>query len=162
MSSSSTLESLTYWAFLKSNNRRAQESAARNLREFIENQKREMVALEWSRFCLECYQKVFDLISSNKVSDRIGGILFMDQLTEMQTEENELKIGKFCSYLKMIIKQTTNNTISMHTFPSYSSYTSLTITSPNNNNNNVKANKSLSLLELATKVLGRFYPFIFI
>ncbi len=62
MSSSSTLESLTYWACLKSYNRRSQESAALNLREFIENQKREMVALEWSRFCLECYQKVFYLI----------------------------------------------------------------------------------------------------
>ena len=126
MSSSSTLESLTYWAFLKSNNRRAQESAAKNLREFIENQKREMAALEWSRFCLECYQKVFDLISSRKPQEIIGGVLFMDQLTDMQTEENELKIGKFCSYLKMIIKQATGNSTSGAIITSYTTFTSLT------------------------------------
>eukprot|EP01083_Nonionella_stella_P006217 18090_1 len=154
--SSSTLESLTYWAFLKSNNRRAQESAAINLREFIENQKREMVALEWSRFCLECYQKVFDLTSSSKTQDRIGGILFMDQLTEMQTEENELKIGKFCSYLKMIIKQSTT-TSSIQLTSSYQLYSrspkaaSDTLTT---NKYNTKSNKSIDLLELATQVLG--------
>ena len=95
MSSSSTLESLTYWALLKSINRRAEESAAKNLREFIENQKREMASLEWSRFYSECYQKAFDLISSKKPQDIIGGILFMDQLADIQTEENALKIRKF-------------------------------------------------------------------
>ena len=49
-----------------------------------------MTSLEWSRFCLECYQKVFDLISSKKPQDIIGGILSMDQLVGMQIEENEL------------------------------------------------------------------------
>ena len=87
----------------------------------------------------------------------------MDQLTDMQTEENELKIGKFCSYLKMIIKSATGSSggvgmynISYTTYVNLGSPThnSLSLSSSHNYDNNNKAHKSLSLLELATKVLG--------
>ena len=162
--SSSSLELTTYWAFLKSHNRVGQEKAAHDLREYVETQKREMEPQKWTRFCMDCYQKVFDLISSNKTQDRIGGILLMDQLIGVQTGENELKIGKFCNYLKMIIRQATSST-SIVSIPTNTPFHHLMISSSNaptatsmfhtqSSHFAAKNNKSLALLELATQVLG--------
>ncbi|ETO31923.1 protein kinase, Atypical group [Reticulomyxa filosa] len=100
-----SLEKLGQWIKLQSKDRPVQEESAKQLREILEIRKRETTVEEWEKFSHHLHQKVFDLISSKENNVKIGGILLMDELMDMSTENNEGKIQRFRNYLQMIVDQ---------------------------------------------------------
>ena len=109
MSSSSLTIPKNFWLHLSSKDRNVQKQEAIVLREWMEEQKRQISVELFDKLNNELTTKVFNMVSSNNMHERIGGILVMQQLIDIQqSEENETKTIRFHSYLRMVIDQSTN------------------------------------------------------
>ncbi|CEM08834.1 unnamed protein product [Vitrella brassicaformis CCMP3155] len=94
-----------YLADLKSKNESVRAKAAKNLRIHVEAEAKEMSGGTFTKFMADLNKRIYDLVSSPHQEDKIGGIMAIDELIDVQCDENETKIIRFSNYLRMIFQQ---------------------------------------------------------
>ena len=58
----------------------------------------------FSKFSNEVNKRIFELIRSSDSSDKLGGILAIDNLIDLDSgEENTTKVTRFANYLRMLL-----------------------------------------------------------
>eukprot|EP00736_Rhodelphis_marinus_P007859 Rmarinus@m.12108 len=77
--------------------------AGKNLRGYVEEEARAMSGEEFTRFMNDLNRKIFDLVHSSEAHDRMGGLIAIDELIDLDCEENATKITRFANYLRMIL-----------------------------------------------------------
>jgi FKBP12-rapamycin complex-associated protein len=85
-------------------------SAAAGLRSYVERESRELSSELFTVYMGNLNKKVFDLVNSSDVNEKLGGILVIDELIDVPYEENETKLIRFAQYLRMIFQQSNDNT----------------------------------------------------
>jgi len=90
---------------LRSKSEAVRLKAAKSLRIYVEAEAREMSGGAYSRFMAETTNRIYDLVTSVETHEKIGGIMAIDELIEVQCEDNETKIIRFVNYLRIIFQQ---------------------------------------------------------
>jgi FKBP12-rapamycin complex-associated protein len=58
----------------------------------------------FAKFSNEVNKKIFEMIHSNDPNDKIGGILAIDRLIDLDSgEENNTKVTRFANYLRILL-----------------------------------------------------------
>ncbi|GAM22047.1 hypothetical protein SAMD00019534_052220 [Acytostelium subglobosum LB1] len=86
---------------LKNKNEEHRQKAARGLRTYVITQFREMSNESFTRFMGDVNNILFELVNSNSISDKIGGIMAIDELIDVDYDENASKVTKFANYLRI-------------------------------------------------------------
>jgi len=76
--------------------------AARDLRIFVEAESREMSVSAFSKFMTQTHKRIHDLLSSRAWQEVVGGIMAIDHLIDVPSEDNESTIIRFASYLRNV------------------------------------------------------------
>ncbi|KAJ3103710.1 phosphatidylinositol kinase- protein kinase tor1 [Phlyctochytrium bullatum] len=64
---------------------------------------REISGDQFTKFMNDINRRIFDLINSSDTSDKIGGIVAIDNLIDFDGEENTSKITRFANYLRLVL-----------------------------------------------------------
>ncbi|EPZ33264.1 phosphatidylinositol kinase Tor2 [Rozella allomycis CSF55] len=64
---------------------------------------REMSAEQFSKYLNDVNKRIFELIHSPSMNDKLAGIYAITTLIDFQTEENATKITRFANYLRMVL-----------------------------------------------------------
>ncbi|GAO47492.1 hypothetical protein G7K_1698-t1 [Saitoella complicata NRRL Y-17804] len=88
---------------LKSKNEDARQRSAGELRDYVAATSRELSGEALTRFNNDINRRIFELIHSNDVNEKIGGILAIDRLIDYEGEENTTKITRFANYLRIVL-----------------------------------------------------------
>ena len=91
------------WIFvdLRSSDRSRRTNAAAELRQHVEAEAREMVGERFVKYMTDLNRKLFELVNSDVVDEKLGGIGAIDQLIDLESEDNSTKITRFANYLRM-------------------------------------------------------------
>ncbi|EGG15157.1 protein kinase [Cavenderia fasciculata] len=73
---------------------------AKNLKNYVITQSREMTNENFSNFMQDVNTIIFELVNSSGITDKIGGILAIDELIDVDYDENAAKITKLANYLR--------------------------------------------------------------
>ncbi|KAI9143717.1 armadillo-type protein [Paraphysoderma sedebokerense] len=77
--------------------------AAEDLRHYVISVSRELTGENFTKFLNDVNRRIFELIHSNIDNEKIGGIMAIDKLIEIEGEENATKITRFANYLRMVL-----------------------------------------------------------
>eukprot|EP01113_Clastostelium_recurvatum_P006582 TRINITY_DN1298_c0_g1_i1.p1 TRINITY_DN1298_c0_g1~~TRINITY_DN1298_c0_g1_i1.p1 ORF type:complete len:2380 (+),score=927.36 TRINITY_DN1298_c0_g1_i1:62-7201(+) len=86
---------------LKSRNEEARLRAARALRVYVAQQAREMGGETFTKFMNDLNGHIFELVNSTGVQEKIGGILAIDELIDVDYDENATKITRLANFLRL-------------------------------------------------------------
>eukprot|EP01133_Synstelium_polycarpum_P000171 gene171-204_t len=95
------------FADLKNKKEEDRLKGAKNLKNYVITQSREMTNENFTRFMQDVNIIIFELVNSNGTVEKIGGILAIDELIDVDYDENAAKITKLANYLR--IGLTTND-----------------------------------------------------
>ena len=86
-------------------NEDVQQRATIELKEHANTIVREMASSSEAstKFMNSINRKIFALLNSHEVHERIGGILAIDRLLDVEGEENTTKITRFANYLRIVL-----------------------------------------------------------
>ncbi|KAJ3373228.1 phosphatidylinositol kinase- protein kinase tor1 [Kappamyces sp. JEL0680] len=79
--------------------------AGLELKELVGTTSREVSVENFTKFLNEINKKIFELIHSADVSDKLGGITAIDNLIDLDSEENT-KVTRFANYLRSLLPGT--------------------------------------------------------
>src|SRR4051794_4643318 len=68
------------------------QKAAHDLRVFVEEEVRDLPSESCSNFLNQLTNRVFDLVNSADIHEKLGGILVIDELIEVKAESTETMI----------------------------------------------------------------------
>ncbi|ORZ30937.1 armadillo-type protein [Catenaria anguillulae PL171] len=88
---------------LASRNDDIKSSAAEDLKQHVLSISRELTSDAFSKFLTDVNQRIFELILSNDVHEKVGGIMAIEKLIEVDGEENATKITRYGNYLGMAL-----------------------------------------------------------
>lgn len=93
----------TIFQDLRSKNEDVRVKAAKNLRDFALDQEREMSGENFAKFMTTILSKhVFDLVNSTLIQEKIGGIMAVDCLLDIDFAENAgTKVVRLANYLRL-------------------------------------------------------------
>eukprot|EP01132_Coremiostelium_polycephalum_P002833 gene2833-3519_t len=74
--------------------------AAKNLRNYVISQSREITNENFTKFMQDVNNLIFELVNSSGVPEKIGGILAIDELIDVDYDENATKITRLATYLR--------------------------------------------------------------
>ena len=77
-----------------------------DLRGHVQMVSRELTGDSFTRFMNDINRRIFELIHSPEVQDKIGGILAIEYLVDFDGEENATKITRFANYLRSVLPGT--------------------------------------------------------
>ncbi|EFA77745.1 protein kinase [Heterostelium album PN500] len=77
--------------------------ASKNLRNYVITQSREMSNENFTKFMQDVNVIIFELVNSNGIAEKIGGILAIDELIDVDYDENAAKITKLANYLRIAL-----------------------------------------------------------
>jgi hypothetical protein len=98
------------WLSLLSNpTATVQARAARHLRQYMETAVREMSSEAFSKFEGELYQRIFALVRSSDLAERLGGVAALDELIDASSAAAETKIIKFSNNLSNALRTNTDH-----------------------------------------------------
>lgn len=80
----------------------ARVKVAKDLREYVESESRSGSSESFTVFMADVYRLLMDLVNSPETSEKLAGVMLLDELIEVPYEENENKIIRFVNYLRMI------------------------------------------------------------
>ena len=90
---------------LKSRDDNVRLLAATDLRQWVIRESRELPAEAFTRFMNDLNRRIFDLVNSSDIHDKLGGVRIIDELIDVPYEENDTKIIRFANYLRMLFQQ---------------------------------------------------------
>lgn len=90
---------------LKSKQDETRENAAKQLRQLVEEESRQLNGEAFNRFMSDLNRRIFEFVSSTDPAETMGGILAIDELIDVSGEENEAKIIRFANYLRKVFQQ---------------------------------------------------------
>ncbi|TPX35002.1 hypothetical protein SmJEL517_g02512 [Synchytrium microbalum] len=93
-------------ADIRSKNEDVRARGATDLRDYVVSVSREVSGETFSKFMNDVNRRIFELIQSNDVYDKIGGILAIDKLIDFDGEDNTTKITRFANYLRLVLPGT--------------------------------------------------------
>jgi FKBP12-rapamycin complex-associated protein len=88
---------------LKNKNPEVRFKAAKNFRSFVLSQSREMTGEMFAKFLADLHNQVFELVNGTAISDKIGGILAIDELIDIDYDENATKITRLSNFLRICL-----------------------------------------------------------
>ncbi|KAJ3318282.1 phosphatidylinositol kinase- protein kinase tor1, partial [Blyttiomyces sp. JEL0837] len=74
-----------------------------DIRDHVIAVSRDISGETFSRFMNDINRRIFELIHSNDVNDKIAGIVAIDKLIDFDGEENTTKITRFSNYLRVVL-----------------------------------------------------------
>eukprot|EP00697_Spironema_sp_BW2_P017838 gnl/Spiro4/9656_TR5124_c0_g1_i1.p1 gnl/Spiro4/9656_TR5124_c0_g1~~gnl/Spiro4/9656_TR5124_c0_g1_i1.p1 ORF type:complete len:2413 (+),score=551.86 gnl/Spiro4/9656_TR5124_c0_g1_i1:148-7386(+) len=100
----------TFLNQLRSRSEDDRQKAARNLRLYVEKESRDISAESFSELMKTLCIRLHDIVNSNEAHEKMGGIMVMDQLIDLDWDI-AMKITYFgANYLRMIIVQPNDST----------------------------------------------------
>ena len=75
---------------------------ALELHRYVERASFDLSGDSFLRYMNELNRRIFDLLSSVDVCEKLGGVSVLDQLMDVPYEEHEMKIIRFAQYLRMV------------------------------------------------------------
>lgn len=106
-------DSLTHFLTdVKSKNKDVQAKAARDLRQHVENEARDIPPDQFNKYMNDLNKRIFDLINSPEPTEKMGGCVVIDELIDVayDDEENEKRIIRFAHYLRMVFQHSGDQT----------------------------------------------------
>ncbi|TPX38402.1 hypothetical protein SeMB42_g06762 [Synchytrium endobioticum] len=91
---------------IRSKNEDVRTKTAADLRDYVVAVSREVSGETFSKFMNDVNRRIFELIQSNDLHDKIGGILAIDSLIDFEGEDNTTKITRFANYLRLVLPGT--------------------------------------------------------
>ncbi|KAJ8330853.1 phosphatidylinositol kinase- protein kinase tor1 [Batrachochytrium dendrobatidis] len=92
---------------LKSNSEETRTKAATELYEYAFATSQEVTGEQFSKFTNDVNRKIFELIQSQDIDEKIGGIAALDKLIDLDGgEENLTKVTRFANYLRIVLPGT--------------------------------------------------------
>eukprot|EP00741_Cyanophora_paradoxa_P013833 tig00020710_g13353.t1 len=85
--------------------------SAKNLRSFVEAEAREMPGEGFAKFMDLLHKRIFELVNSADTYEKIGGIMAIDELIDVDCEENANNIARFANYLRNILPNSDEKTV---------------------------------------------------
>lgn len=85
-----------------------QDDGAAPLREFVEEEARDLQGEAFTRFMDTLFERVALLVNRGEVADNLGAVRAIDQLIAVQLGENATKISRFANYLRQIFEEKTD------------------------------------------------------
>lgn len=64
---------------------------------------RELNGEAFTKFMNDINRRIFELIHSQDNTEKLGGILLIDRLVDLEGEENTTKITRFANYLRNVL-----------------------------------------------------------
>jgi len=64
---------------------------------------RELSGENFTKFINDINRRIFELVNSNDYHDKLGGILAIDELIDIDGEDNTTKISRFANYLRIVL-----------------------------------------------------------
>eukprot|EP00026_Physarum_polycephalum_P000091 Phypoly_transcript_00091.p1 GENE.Phypoly_transcript_00091~~Phypoly_transcript_00091.p1 ORF type:complete len:2307 (+),score=451.47 Phypoly_transcript_00091:133-7053(+) len=96
---------------LRSRNEDVRVKAAKALRIYVGQQIREMSGENSVKFMNELNGHIFELVNSPGVLEKIGGIMAIDELIDVDYDENATKVTRLANFLRIGIGSTTDTTV---------------------------------------------------
>eukprot|EP00158_Paraphelidium_tribonemae_P009901 Partr_v1_DN28994_c0_g1_i3_m24719 putative Phosphatidylinositol 3-kinase len=81
----------------------SRQKSANELRAHVSLVARELTGESFTKFMNDINRRIFELIHSPDISDKLGGILAIDRLVDFEGEENATKITRFANYLRSVL-----------------------------------------------------------
>ena len=88
---------------LRSTSDDARSKAADDLKDLVVNTFQENSIEIAGKFMNDLNRRLFDMLNSSDVNEKLGAISAIDKLIMLDTEENSAKIGRFANYLRMVL-----------------------------------------------------------
>ncbi|EAL66546.1 protein kinase, Atypical group [Dictyostelium discoideum AX4] len=87
---------------LKSKKEEDRVKASKNLKSYVISQSREMTNENFTKFMNELNNNlIFELVNSSVIPEKIGGIMAIDELIDVDYDENATKITRLANYLRI-------------------------------------------------------------
>lgn len=77
--------------------------AAKDLRLHVSTVSRELSGENFTKFINDVNRRIFELVNSNDYHEKIGGIMAIDELIDIDGEDNTTKITRFANYLRIVL-----------------------------------------------------------
>eukprot|EP00002_Diphylleia_rotans_P028068 TRINITY_DN5657_c0_g1_i3.p1 TRINITY_DN5657_c0_g1~~TRINITY_DN5657_c0_g1_i3.p1 ORF type:complete len:1876 (-),score=390.71 TRINITY_DN5657_c0_g1_i3:1816-7443(-) len=87
---------------LRSKEERIRLKAANNLHQYISSESREISGEAFTKFMEGVSRRIFELVSSSDINEKMGGILAIDKMIDIDFEESATKITRFANYLRPV------------------------------------------------------------
>lgn len=88
---------------LRSKSHETRTRAASDLRNFCLTSARELSGEPFIRLSNDINKRIFELIHAQDSNERIGGIMAIERLIDVDTEEDTTKITRFANYLRIVL-----------------------------------------------------------
>ncbi|BFZ53909.1 phosphatidylinositol kinase-related protein kinase tor1 [Savitreella phatthalungensis] len=88
---------------LRSRHEEVRTRAASDLRDYVSATARELSGEAFTRFNNDINKRIFELIHSNDICDKLGAIAAIDKLIDIDGEEGNTKITRFANYLRIVL-----------------------------------------------------------
>ncbi|KAF2071336.1 hypothetical protein CYY_007349 [Polysphondylium violaceum] len=86
---------------LKNKKEEDRVKGSKSLRNYVITQSREMTNESFSKFMQDVNNLIFELVNSNGIPEKIGGIMAIDELIDVDYDENATKITRLANYLRI-------------------------------------------------------------
>jgi len=83
--------------------------AAQDLRHYVEGEVRDLSTEAAAKFLDDLTNRVFDLVNSADVHEKLGGIALIDELIEVRSEVNETMIIRFANAFRILFQQSSSS-----------------------------------------------------
>lgn len=97
-----------YFVDLGHKNAEIRARGAAKLRQYVEAEVRFLPSEASAKFFNGLTGRLFDLVNSVDVYEKLGGIAVMDELIELKVEGSETLLGRFAHYLRVLFQQSSN------------------------------------------------------
>ncbi|KAJ3311625.1 phosphatidylinositol kinase- protein kinase tor1 [Boothiomyces sp. JEL0838] len=89
---------------LRSKNEDVRIRAGNELKDFVASTAREVSVEYFTKFSNDINKRIFELVHSPDLNDKVGGILAIDKLIDLDSgEENTTKVTRFANYLRSLL-----------------------------------------------------------
>ena len=88
--------------FVRQKSHEGRRKCTITFRQYIESESRTKTFEEFTQFLSEINRTLVTLISSQNVNEKLCGIYLLDELIEVPYDENEAKITRFASHLRLV------------------------------------------------------------
>ncbi|EEB07941.2 phosphatidylinositol kinase Tor1 [Schizosaccharomyces japonicus yFS275] len=97
---------MAFFIDLKSKNEEIQLLAAEKLKEYVTSSTKELSGESLSRFSNDINRRIFELIHSHDSHERLGGIIAIGKLIEVESEGDVTNLTRYANYLRMTLPNT--------------------------------------------------------
>lgn len=79
------------------------KEAASRLRDYVVAQNRELSVEAFSKFMSDLNKRIFELVNSDVLQDKIGGVLVIERLIDTHYDENVHVFTRFANHLRTVL-----------------------------------------------------------